>query len=153
MVRHRPHAAVSDPFRHVIRGWPIGAVIGPLIAVPFVSPPDEDTMNSTTVSPFTTDMGALDMDMDGPVHYEYEIDAYAREYADGSQIEVACWIGACVIIAVAGVHFALFIAMRGMCANDESNDISVQDDKPSKQTYSVDEQSEHVHKRKLDNLS
>ena len=131
-------------------GWPIGAVIGPLIAVPFVSPPDEDTMNSTTMSPFTTDVGALDMDMDESVRYDYEIGAYSREYADGSQIEIACWIGACVIIAVAGVHFALFIVMRGMCANDESNGISVQGKNNSTQTYSVDEQSEHVHKRKLD---
>ena len=90
-------------------GWPIGAIIGPLIAVPFVSEEEAvDTNATTTAYPLATEVGDNGTNM-GDIG---DIGVYAKEFNDESQIEIACWIGACLTIFIGSLHLALFAVIR-----------------------------------------
>lgn len=96
------------PMQALNIGWPIGACLGPLIAVPFVSRDEDEEIHDNFTESSTT----------SSVYADVTEEAGDSKYADGSQIEVACWIVAGVVTSVACVHFVQYAYLRARNLTD-----------------------------------
>ena len=101
-------------------GWPIGQVLGPLIAIPFVSTPaedDEDSLNSTSLTTssymYGDEYSTIDDRLNSNVTDVDPAAVPAKSYIledrfrDDSRIEIAFWIVSAYFLLMA----LLFVIM------------------------------------------
>ena len=108
-------------------GWPIGQVLGPLIAIPFVSTSDgdDDIENGTTLTTIAFSTLNCSADVQQCADTQQEPSSYALDdrFRDDSQIQVAYWIVAVYLLLMA----SLFVIMEVK----KTDDIKTHVNKPS----------------------
>ena len=133
------------PMQALNLGWPVGALLGPLIAIPFVSEEEvvDDTNSTLNASTFSldifpdlsqeSDMGTYEgMAVMDTYQYEadthqYKPDTYQREFPDDSSIEIAYLIAATITTAVGCLHFTLYayFMLHGSRTSSDNNQIAL----------------------------
>ena len=96
------------PMQALNIGWPIGAILGPLIAVPFVSeePPADDTNSSLTTS------SSVEQFHEYVWLHDADVQLVERDFIDDSSIEIAYLIAAALTLFVGCIHFGLYAYMK-----------------------------------------
>ena len=96
-------------------GWSLGGVIGPLIAVPFVSTTSEaDEENRTCVDDADPQLWLRQYSLTerSDLYNDDDLNSRSDRYPDESRIEVAFWIVSACMLFIAAMFVVLYVIFK-----------------------------------------